>query len=65
VVLRGTGAKTGQWYQEQRDITADFERLFGTPVSAPTGVQLLTDTDDAGGRACALYDDISLSEPEL
>lgn len=63
VVLRGQGDETGQWYQEQRDITADFERLFGTPISAPTGVQLLTDTDDAGGRACALYDDISLIEP--
>ena len=61
VVLRGREAETGRWYQEQRDISADFERLFGTPVAAPTGVQLLTDTDDAGGRACALYDDILLT----
>lgn len=60
VVLQGRGAETGRWYLEQRDLAADFERLFGTPVSAPTGVQLLTDTDDAGGRACALYDDIGV-----
>ncbi|MFT7462936.1 MAG: hypothetical protein ACI9EF_001278 [Pseudohongiellaceae bacterium] len=63
VVLRGQGAEIGQWYPEQRDVSADFERLFGTPISAPNGVQLLTDTDDAGGRACALYDDISMTEP--
>jgi hypothetical protein len=63
IVLRGRGAEIGRWYTEQRDVLADFERLFGKPISRPTGIQLLTDTDDAGGRACALYDDICLCGP--
>ena len=60
LVVRGRDDATGCWYAERRDLAADFERLFGGPMPPVTGVQLLTDSDDAGGTACALYDDLAL-----
>jgi hypothetical protein len=59
LVVRGAEDGTGTWYRERRDLAADFERHFGGPMPAITGIQLLTDSDNAGGTACTLYDDLA------
>jgi hypothetical protein len=64
IVVRGAADSTGTWYRERRDLAADFEQHFGGPMPAITGIQLLTDSDDAGGTACTLYDDLALSGPD-
>jgi hypothetical protein len=60
LVVRGADDDTNTWYPERRDLAADFEQHFGGPMPAITGIQLLTDSDDAGGTACTLYDDLAL-----
>lgn len=62
-VIRGADDDRQAWHRERRDLAADFLEAFGGPAPAVTGLQLLTDSDDAGGTACALYDDLLLLPP--
>ena len=68
LVLRSAAAgEHGQWYDEQRDLRADFQQAFGAeargilpPVQA---VAFATDADNTGDRALAYFGDISLVAP--
>lgn len=42
------------------DLAADFRRAFGHELPPVTGIGLLTDADDTGGRAAACYGDLLL-----
>lgn len=54
-------ARAGQWVREERDILADFRRLFGEEPPDAGGIAIMTDTDNTGAEATAWYGDISLS----
>jgi Fe-S oxidoreductase len=54
-------SKVGQWVSEERDILADYRRVFGEEPPLASGVAIMTDTDNTGGEATAWYGDITLS----
>lgn len=59
-VESGAG-KAGLWISEQRDILADYRRLFGEDPPAAGAIAIMTDTDNTGAEATAWYGEISLS----
>lgn len=61
VALRSTGDETGTWYREKRNIYADLKQLFGEDIRYIDAVAIMTDTDNAQGKATAYYGDIYFS----
>jgi hypothetical protein len=65
LVLRSEAAgEQGRWFNEHRDLRADFARAFGDeadgglpPISA---VAFASDADNTGSRALAYFGDILL-----
>ena len=53
--------RAGQWLTEERDILADYRRLFGDEPREIGAIAIMTDTDNTGGEATAWYGDITLS----
>jgi hypothetical protein len=45
----------GQWQHHQRDVLADFRRVFGEEPGPITSVALMTDTDNTRSRLTAWY----------
>jgi hypothetical protein len=61
VVESGNG-RAGQWIAEERDVTADWRRLFpGRAMPKIVGIGVLTDTDSTHTRVSAWYADIELA----
>ncbi|MFO1220467.1 MAG: DUF3047 domain-containing protein [Burkholderiaceae bacterium] len=63
LVLRGQGDALHAWQREQRDLRADFERLFGDETrSLPplTAVLVAADADNTQGRSLAWVADLAL-----
>jgi hypothetical protein len=54
-------ARAGQWVSEQRDILADYRRMFGEEPPLAGAVAIMTDTDNTGAEATAWYGEITLS----
>lgn len=54
-------SKAGQWVTEQRDILADFRRVFGEDPPEAGAIAIMTDTDNTGTEATAWYGEITLS----
>ncbi|WP_097459389.1 DUF3047 domain-containing protein [Mangrovitalea sediminis] len=50
----------GHWVSETRDLVADYEKAFGYPPPAITGIAIMSDSDNTGGTATAWYGDIRL-----
>ncbi len=65
VVVRSGRTLRGEWAAEERDVLADYRRLFDDPRAAPTarGILILTDSDSTQTHAVGDYDDISISSP--
>lgn len=61
IAVRGGGELQDQWVQEQRDVLADYRRLFGEEPGEIAAVALMTDTDNTGLSARAWYGDIWFS----
>jgi len=61
VVVESGSGQTGTWITEQRDILADYRRLFGGEPRQVGAVAIMTDTDNSGGEATAWYGEITLS----
>ena len=61
VAVESGPAKSGQWLTEQRDILADYRRLFGEEPRQVGAIAIMTDTDNTGGKATAWYGEISIS----
>ncbi len=59
IVVRSGTAEAGQWVAESRDVLADYRRAFGEDPPPVSGVAIMTDTDQTGGRATAWYGDLS------
>lgn len=51
----------GQWLSEERDILADYRRLFGEEPHEIGAIAIMTDTDNTGSDATAWYGDISIA----
>ena len=60
VVLDSGDARAGEWQSVERDVAADFERLFGEPAPCIAGIALGADTDNTGGRVTAWFGDLTL-----
>jgi hypothetical protein len=63
IVLRGPEAGLQTWYGEQRDLRADFRRLFGdeSPVVPPLiGIGIAADADNTLGRSVGHLANIAL-----
>ena len=61
VAVESGNTMAGQWHFEERDIFADYKKLFGADPGEVTAIAIMTDTDDTGGEATAWYGDITLS----
>jgi len=61
VVVESGPEKTGTWITEQRDILADYRRLFGGEPRKLGAIAVMTDTDNTAGEALAWYGDITIS----
>jgi Protein of unknown function (DUF3047) len=61
VVVESGPEKAGVWVAEQRDILADYRRLFGGEPRQIGAIAVMTDTDNTGGEATAWYGDIAIS----
>lgn len=61
VVVESGPEKSGGWVTEQRDILADYRRLFGGEPRQVAAIAVMTDTDNTGGEALAWYGDIRIS----
>ncbi len=61
LTVEGGAARAGQWLSYQRDVVADFQRVFGEAPGAISSVGVLTDSDRLKLDLEAWYGDISLS----
>jgi hypothetical protein len=52
--------RLGQWVFHQRDVRADFERVFGEAPGPIVGLALMTDTDNTRTSARTVYGPVSL-----
>jgi Protein of unknown function (DUF3047) len=58
VAVRSSSDETGTWYTEKRNVREDFKRLTGEDIKSIDAVAIMTDTDNAKGKATAYYGDI-------
>ncbi len=49
-----------RWRDHQRDIRADYEKVFGEAPGALLAVGIMTDTDNTGGKVQAWYGPVTL-----
>lgn len=58
-----SGSKnTGKWLYNKRNVRDDLKKLFGKEIRYIDAVAIMTDTDNAGGKAESYYGDIYFSE---
>jgi len=63
IVLRGAGDASGQWFDEVRNVAADFRRAFGDEspdMPRVTALLLGADADNTHGRSVAFVADLRL-----
>ena len=53
--------RTGRWVAEERNVDADYRRVFGEKPPQVGAIAVMTDTDNTGGSAVAWYDDIEVA----
>jgi len=61
VAVESGAERAGQWISEERDILADYRRLFGGEPREIGAIAIMTDTDNTGGEATAWYGEISIA----
>ena len=60
-VLQSGNARTNEWIAEERDVAADWRRVFGgKPMPKIVGLGVMTDSDSLGQRLVGSYADIEL-----
>ncbi|AUN94202.1 hypothetical protein C0099_04150 [Pseudazoarcus pumilus] len=60
LVIDSGEAGAGQWHSIERDLAADFERLFGEPAPPVAGIAVGADTDNTGERVTTWFGDLRL-----
>lgn len=58
IAVRSDAADAGHWVQERRNVREDLKRLFGKDFTHIDAVAVMTDSDNTGQSASALYGDI-------
>ena len=58
IPVRSGAARMGEWVRERRNVLADYRAVFGEDPPAVNGLAIMTDADNTGGSARALYGDI-------
>ncbi|MGR8980911.1 MAG: DUF3047 domain-containing protein [Gammaproteobacteria bacterium] len=61
IALRSSGDAAHTWFHEKRNVRDDLKRQFGEDIRYLDAVAIMTDTDNAGGRALSYYGDIFFS----
>lgn len=61
IVLESGAENLGQWRTYQRDIVADYTRVFGEPPGALVGIALMTDADNTSSQTTAAYGPVCLT----
>lgn len=65
IVLESGPSKDGKWRFEERDIVADYTKLFGAPPTRNIGaVAFMTNSEHTGTVAECVYDDIKIGYKE-
>ncbi len=64
VVVGSGGARSGQWIEYERNLLADYRRLFRREPPRIDGIAIMTDSDDTASMAESDYAAISLLGPE-
>jgi hypothetical protein len=60
VVESGTG-RLDRWLEYERDIRADYLRVFGEEPGALIGIAIMTDSDNTQSRTRAWYGPVRLT----
>jgi hypothetical protein len=63
IVAESGTENLGAWQQVRRDLYEDFRRAYGEEPGPITGIGIMTDTDNTGGKAQSWYGDVALSLP--
>lgn len=58
IPVRSGSVRAGEWVHERRNVLADYRAVFGEDPPAVNGIAIMTDADNTGGSARALYGDI-------
>lgn len=61
LTVESGAARAGHWLHYERDVAADYQRVFGEAPGPITGVGVLTDADALKTEMEAWYGDITLS----
>ncbi len=62
IVLQSGNTRTNEWITEERDVTADWRRVFGErEMPKLIGLGVMTDSDSTGARLTGYYTDIRLT----
>jgi len=61
IAVESGPSHAGRWVKEERDLVADYRRVFGVNPPEAGAVAIMTDTDNTGADATAWYGDITIS----
>jgi hypothetical protein len=61
LAVRGKEDQSGQWVTEKRNVREDLKQAFGKNFDKIDAIAIMTDTDNSGAKASALYGDIFFS----
>lgn len=62
LVLESGNGKAGQWVAEERDVSADWQRVFpGKPMPKIVGLGVMTDSDSLGQPLSGAYAAVTLT----
>ncbi len=62
IAVESGAANAGKWVHEERNVYADYLKLFGEEPPRAGAIALMTDTDNTGEEALAWYGDITLAD---
>ena len=62
--VRSGSTRVGEWVSERRNVRADYREAYGEAPPPVNGIAIMTDTDNTGGTATALYGDIVFRKRE-
>ena len=63
IVIQSGDAKANRWQSERRNLLADYRAAFNEDPPPVSGIAIMTDSDNTGGKASAWYGDIRLLKP--
>ncbi len=65
LVVESGAANLGRWLEYERDVRADFERVFGEAPGRLRAVAIMTDTDNTRSEASAWYGPVRWVAPAV